>query len=144
MICIETSRFGRIQLAEDAVITVKGGLIGLPEHREFVIVKHHSETPFYWFQATTSPTLALVIMEPRLFRPDYNPPLPAGLLDELNAAAPEEISLFAIVTIPQGHPEQMTANLLGPLAINISGRTAKQLVLDDRLYSHREPIMAQG
>ena len=35
----------------------------------------------------------------------------------------------------------MTANLLGPLAINPASRLARQLVLDDSVYSHRQPII---
>lgn len=142
MICIETSRFGRLQMTEEAVIKVEGGLIGLPGHQDFVLIKHQGEAPFYWLQATTSPTLAVVVIDPLLFKPNYNPPLPAALLSDLGASSPKEINLFVIVTIPQGRPNQMTANLLGPLAINIDRRRAKQLILDDRLYSHREPILS--
>jgi flagellar assembly factor FliW len=61
----------------------------------------------------------------------------------LEAASKEEISIFVIVTIPPGEPENMTANLLGPLVVNTQTRLARQLVLDERRYSHRYPILAE-
>jgi flagellar assembly factor FliW len=84
--------------------------------------------------------LALVLVNPVLFKEDYNPALPESLYDELKAKS-GDISLFAIVTIPAGRPQDMTANLLGPLAINPASRLARQLVLDDSVYTHRQPII---
>jgi flagellar assembly factor FliW len=62
----------------------------------------------------------------------------------LEAGVAGDLSLFAIVTIPVGNPMGLTANLLGPVALNPVRRLARQLVLDDRLYSHRHPVMADA
>ncbi|MDR2404945.1 MAG: flagellar assembly protein FliW [Deltaproteobacteria bacterium] len=135
---IATKRFGEMEVPEESIITVLGGVIGFPELIRYVLIQRPNDKPFYWLQCLDDPTLALVLVNPVLFKNDYQPTLPQGLEEELGEG---EISLFAIVTIPPGKPQEMTANLLGPLALNPTSRKARQLVLDDRLYTHRHPII---
>ncbi|MDR3153741.1 MAG: flagellar assembly protein FliW [Deltaproteobacteria bacterium] len=140
MLKINTQRFGVMDIPEISVVTVLGGIIGFPELTRYVLIQRPHDAPFYWLQCLDDPTLALVLVNPVLFKSDYAPELPRGILEELGAGD-GEITLFAIVTIPQGRPQDMTANLLGPLAMNPATRKARQLVLDDRLYTHRHPII---
>ena len=69
--------------------------------------------------------------------------MPLSINEELDIQAPGELALFVIVTIPAGSPQDMTANLLGPVVLNHRSRRAKQLVLDDRLYSHRFRVIQE-
>ena len=138
---IQTSRFGELEIDDSSVISITGGLIGFPEQERYIILRHNPQSPFFWFQAVERPDLAFVIVDPKVFKPDYDAPLPKALLAGLKASSPDDINIFVIVTIPQGKPEAMTANLLGPVVINSSSKLARQLVLDERLYSHCHPIM---
>ncbi|MDR1545640.1 MAG: flagellar assembly protein FliW [Deltaproteobacteria bacterium] len=141
MIKLESKRFGEMEIPEESIVKVLGGVIGFPALTSYVLIQRAHDAPFYWLQSVDDPTMALVLVDPVLFKSDYRPALPEGLREELQAAEDEPIALFAIVTIPQGRPQDMTANLLGPLAVNPAKRLAKQLVLDDRLYAHRHPIL---
>ncbi len=141
MIKINTKRFGEMEFPEDAMVRVLGGLIGLSGYENFVIIRYQDDSPFYWLQCVDDPELALVMIDPHLFKPDYDPPIPLSLNAELDVQAPGELSVFVIVTIPAGNPGAMTANLLGPMVVNPRSRRAKQLVLDDRLYSHRYRVI---
>jgi flagellar assembly factor FliW len=141
LIRISTQRFGEMEFSEESVITVLGGIIGFPSLVRYVLIQRPNDAPFYWLQSLEDPTMALVLVNPVLFKADYDPRLPEALNEEL-AAEPGQITLFAIVTIPLGRPQDMTANLLGPLALNPASRLARQLVLDDRHYTHRQPIMS--
>ncbi|MBF0529576.1 MAG: flagellar assembly protein FliW, partial [Deltaproteobacteria bacterium] len=139
---IQTSRFGEIEIDAGTIIEVPGGLIGFPEEQKYLLIRHKPDSPFYWFQALNDPDLAFVIVNPAVFKPDYQIPYPASLLTAMKASAPEDLSLFVIVTIPRGNPKGMTANLLGPLVVNTPARLGKQLVLDENKYSHRYPLMS--
>jgi len=141
MIKINTKRFGEMEFSEDSVVTVIGGLIGLSGYENFIIIRYQDDSPFYWLQCVDEPELALVMVNPLLFKPDYDPPIPLSVNQELDIQAAAELSVFVIVTIPAGNPQDMTANLLGPLVVNPRSRRAKQLVLDDRLYSHRYRVI---
>ena len=46
------------------------------------------------------------------------------------------------VNITPGDPLEITANLLGPVAINLQKKLAKQIVLHHSSYSTRHPIPA--
>ncbi len=127
-------------VSESSVVRVAGGLIGLAGQENFVIIQHQDNTPFYWLQSVDEPELALVMVNPLLFKEDYDPPIPLSVHQELDIQNAGEISIFVIVTIPAGNPQGMTANLLGPLVVNPRSRQARQLVLDDRIYSHRFQI----
>lgn len=141
MITIHTKRFGEMEFSEDSVVRVIGGLIGLSGHENFIVIRHEDDSPFYWLQCVDDPELALVMVNPLLFKADYDPPVPLSVTQELDVQSSGELSVFTIVTIPPGNPQDMTANLLGPVVINPRSRRAKQLVLDDRLYSHRYRVI---
>jgi flagellar assembly factor FliW len=137
-----TQRFGEMEIHPDSVVTVIGGIIGFPDLTRYVLIQRPHDAPFYWLQCLDDPTLALVLVDPVLFKSDYAPSLPQGLAHDLGDGG-GKVVLFAIVTIPQGRPQDMTANLLGPLAMNPATRRARQLVLDDRLFTHRHPIIPE-
>lgn len=138
---ITTTRFGIVNVDEGSVLRVPGGIIGFSDQQRYVIIEHKPGSPFYWFQALDRPELAFVIIDPLLFKPDYEVPLSTALLGELQVEDPAEVSIYVIVTIPQGRPREMTANLIGPLVINTRARVARQIVLDDEAYSLRHPLM---
>jgi len=141
MIKISTKRFGEMEFSEDSVVRVAGGLIGLSGYENFIIIRYQDDSPFYWLQCVDEPELALVMVNPLLFKADYDPPIPLSVTQELDIQSAGELTVFTIVTIPAGNPQDMTANLLGPLVVNPRSRRAKQLVLDDRLYSHRYRVI---
>ena len=142
MIKINTNRFGEMEFSEEAVVRVLGGLIGLGGLENYVIIRYQDDSPFYWLQSVDDPDLALVMVNPLAFMPGYAPPITQAVAEELEAGGAAELSLFVIVTIPPGNPRGLTANLLGPVVVNPGRRLARQMVLDDRLYSHRHPVLA--
>jgi len=92
---------------------------------------------FYWLQAVERPDLAFVVCDPRLFVPDYCVPVK---LDELSRSTsdPSAAQVFIIVNKVDNI---LTGNLQGPLVVNVETREARQLVLSDRRYSTRHPLM---
>jgi flagellar assembly factor FliW len=129
-----------MEFSEESILHVVGGIIGFPELHGYVLIQRPNDAPFYWLQSIDDPSLALVLLDPQIFKPDYQPHLPEGLKAELQAED-QPVTLFSIITIPPGRPQDMTANLLGPLAVCPQSHRARQLVLDDRLYTHRYPIL---
>jgi len=86
--------------------------------------------------------VAFVLVNPFLFRPDYELDIDDIDLAEIRIDDPEEALIFSIVTIPaDGSP--MTANLQGPLVINKEQRLARQAVLTDPRWKTRHDIVAE-
>ena len=139
---IETSQFGTIQIAEDKIITMPAGMPGFPGRRRFVILEREETLPFYWYQCVDDPDLALVIMDPYLFKPDYSVDLNPALKEmSWEADGRDSLRLYVVVNASEGVPEKITANLIGPLVINTRKREAVQIVIYDSRYSHRYPIL---
>ena len=54
-------------------------------------------------------------------------------------AGEEAIKVYVVVNTNRG-PERITANLMGPLVMNLKKREVAQVVLHDARYSHQTPI----
>jgi len=142
---IETTRFGQIRIQTDKIINMPLGVPGFPDQRQFVILEHRQDSPFHWYQSVDEPALAFVITDPFLFKPDYRVDIPK-VLTELGwdpDTQLDQLQLYVIVNIPKGRPDQMTANLMGPILVNQLTREAVQVVLTDGKYSHKIPLMTE-
>lgn len=139
---VQTTRFGMIQIEEEKIIFMPRGVLGFPQAKRFCILKHKADSPFFWLQAVDDPALAFVMTNPRLFKPDYRVDIkPAGLaMGWENEQNEVPVECYVIVTIPEGAPEKMTANLMGPVLINPKAREAVQIVLSDESYPHNYPL----
>jgi flagellar assembly factor FliW len=142
---IPTTRFGTLEIREDQIIRVPTGIIGFPEQKRYVLLEHQKDSAFLWFQAVDNEALAFVVMNPLLFQPDYAFELSSEDRQTLEIQNGQgEIQTLAIINMaPRGKDEramEITANLLGPIVINIQRRLAKQLILDGYPYSHRHPL----
>lgn len=139
---ITTSRFGEIEIDEASVVRMPEGMLGFGEIGEFVIVQQNEESPFLWFQAVREPNLAFVIVDPFTFFPDYEVLLSNNDIEALGCSELGSLAVFAVVVIPE-NPEDMTANLRGPIVINADNKVARQVVLNDDRYSPHQSIMQE-
>jgi flagellar assembly factor FliW len=87
--------------------------------------------------------LRFAVINPLLFRSDYSPNINKEEIEELSIKQPEDILLYTIVTIAE-NPLQSTANLIGPVIINKTKRTGRQVIIEDERYSTREPILRKN
>lgn len=129
-----SSRFGELEFTAEDVVTVPRGLLGFPDSREYVVIEHREGSPFRWLQSTTEPALAFLVVDPATYVPDYAPDMPDDAANQLQVDNETTILVYTIVTIPAGHPEEMTLNLAGPVVINCDRQLAFQVVLQDERY----------
>ncbi|SHJ23081.1 flagellar assembly factor FliW [Desulfatibacillum alkenivorans DSM 16219] len=141
---IETTRFGTLEVTEDKIISMPSGMIGFGEYKRFIIVQHNADSPFFWYQAVDEPGLAFVLTNPNYFMPEYQAP-PSVVKRETgwegDLADSEDLELYVTVRIPPDDPENMTANLIGPIVVNNKTMEAVQLVIAKSKYSHRHKIL---
>lgn len=138
---INTRDFGKIKINSNDIITFENGLIGLENMKRFVLLGNPDVKEWLvWLQSLDDEELALVVMQPKLIRPDYMPKLTKEDKEELEIEN-DNVLIYSIVVVPQD-VNQMTANLKAPLVVNIKNNKAKQIILDDDKYSIRELILA--
>ena len=138
---VETTRFGRLEVDPELVLTFPEGLIGFEQCKHYIVVRHEANSAFRWLQSLEEPHVAFPIVEPVEFCDDYAPTISDGdaRFRELTAEAPT--LLFTIVTVPKRSSHEMTANLLAPLVINGLTRRGKQVIVQDEGYTTRHKIM---
>ncbi len=137
---INTSRFGGIEVEDQSVVNMPEGMLGFAEFKQFVLIQHNQGSPFLWYQAVDEPNLAFVMVDPFTFFPDYEVLLSRDDLDALEAVELGNLAVFSVVVIPE-NPEDMTANLRGPVLINVDKKIARQVVLNDERYSPHQRIL---
>jgi len=135
---LNTSRFGTIEVDENRVITFTKGLLGFPRYKKFVLIEPNDEGYFWWMQSTESPDLAFVVTDPSLFVPSYRVPMKADQMQEIGLSSLDESQVFVIVN---KRDQVLTGNLQGPLVIHVASRTGAQLVLSDKRFTTRVPLV---
>lgn len=139
---IETSRFGKVEIKTEDVLTFPEGLLGFSDLRKFVILDDPNDDIFAWLQSCELPSIAFPVLEPELFAEAYKVALTKSDLEALKIADQKKARFFSIITIPED-PTQMTANMKAPIVINIEAKLARQCVLQDNNLAIREPIFVK-
>lgn len=136
-----TTRFGEIDVEDDLMITMPGGIIGFERCRRFIVLHFDGNSPFRWFQCIDDGAVAFPIIDPWDFNPDYAPSISDADAVQLQIDHDTPKLVFAIVTIPRHDPRRVTANLLGPLVINVETRLGKQVIVTNEQYTTKHSIM---
>ncbi|MDR2404512.1 MAG: flagellar assembly protein FliW [Spirochaetaceae bacterium] len=138
---IATKAYGTIDVDEGQKIRFPSGLFGFESLRDYVLLDAERQ-PFYWLQSIDVEQVAFILVNPFLFRPDYEVDISDEELREIDISTPEKALIFSIVTIP-ANGDPMTANLQGPLVINRELKTGKQAVLTDPRWRTKHDIMEE-
>lgn len=135
---IETSRFGQLEVDPTRLMTFDEGILGFPAQKQYALIQTGEGSGFYWLQSVCTRDLAFVVCDPRLFVADFQVPVKLEDLETIGLTTPEEAQVFIIVNKMN---ELLTGNLQGPLVVNVNTRKGRQLVLSDKRYSTRHPLM---
>jgi len=140
---INTSRFGRIDIDAGDVLRFPSGLPGLEDCREWALLADSSNDALGWLQSTTRPDVALAVVSPRRFVPDYQVRIPRS---ELTPLAIADIRQAQVVLVVGTNGKTLTLNLKAPIVINLEARTGRQVVasgelpLQYELNQDRQPL----
>lgn len=127
---INTSRFGRIDVDAGDIIRFPSGLPGLEDCREWALLADSTNDALGWLQCTTRGDMALAVVSPRRFVPDYQVRIPRS---ELTPLAISDISQAQVVVVVGKTDTTLTLNLKAPIVINLEARTGRQVVASGEL-----------
>jgi flagellar assembly factor FliW len=125
---VVTSRFGALQAAPADILQFDEGLIGLSHCRRWVVLADAQNPALAWLQNLDDPDVAVGVVSPRRFVPDYRLRVSPQELDGLGVADLREAQVVAIVS---RHAEGLAVNLRAPLVINVAQRRGRQVVAKD-------------
>ncbi|HEX4807148.1 MAG TPA: flagellar assembly protein FliW [Conexibacter sp.] len=125
---IDSTRFGRIEVAPDSAIDFPQGLAGLGSRR-FTLVARAADDAFLWLHSLEDPALALPVTDPRRFFADF----------ALEPAPPAAATVYVTVRASE-RLEDFTANLRAPLVI--LGGIGEQVLNEAPDAELRAPLFA--
>lgn len=138
---VRTTRFGTLQIADDRIIEFPRGLLGFAGCTRFCLLEPGDQAAFFWLQSLEDPALAFVVTDPSLFVPEFSVPIRPEQMVELKLGRLDDAQVFVIVNKID---QQLTGNLQGPLVVNTITRTGEQLVLAEKRWTTRHPLMNVG
>lgn len=129
----KTRLFGEINIADDKLITLENGMIGLPEMQRFALIfdeEKEGQGRIKWFQSMDDPHTAFPVLDPTVIREDYTPTVNDELLQPLGELTPENTFILTTVTVPK-NIEEMSINLKAPIIINMDTCKGAQIIVED-------------
>jgi flagellar assembly factor FliW len=112
---LKSTRFGDVELADDAVVEFPSGLIGLRGHR-YALLPHGPDGVFVWLHSMDDPDLALPVTRPWGFFPNYEVELSDSEAERIGVSDPAEAEVYVTVRAAE-EAENFSANLRAPIII---------------------------
>jgi len=125
---IQTHHFGPVEIEVDDVLLFPRGIIALEDCRHWVLLADAENAALAWLQCVTQPEIAVPVVSPRRFAPEYQVRLTRGQLSPLELSQFDQAYVLAIVS--RGD-DQLTLNLKAPLIINLGRRIGRQVITTD-------------
>ena len=138
---VETKPYGTVEVDERQKILFPYGILGFEKLKHYVLLDARQQ-PFYWLQSCDAVEVAFVLINPRIFQPEYILEIPTEELEEIGIKKVEDALDFVIVTIPED-PSKMTANLQGPIIVNRNTRVGRQSISLNLKWMVRHVIMEE-
>ncbi|MDP9377750.1 MAG: flagellar assembly protein FliW [Actinomycetota bacterium] len=139
MVQHESTRFGLLEVDENAVLEFPAGLIGLPSTR-WTLVTVDPDSVFLWLQSLEDPALALPVTNPWLFFPDFSVELPNSDVERVGTDDPSQVQVLVTVRA-SSEKSEMSANLRAPIVIY--GGRGHQIISEDKDAPVRAPLFPQ-
>ncbi len=95
---------------------------------EFDLAEVGGAPGLYTLRDTAGENLRLFLIDPTFYVPDYLPQLTEADLAALQASTSAELDVYVVANLQSGAP---VVNLLAPIVVNPTTRTATQLILED-------------
>jgi flagellar assembly factor FliW len=126
---IDSTRFGRIEVAPDSAIVFPNGLAGL-DSKTFTLIARAQDDAFVWLHSLEDPALALPLADPRRFFSAF----------ALEPAPAEGAAIYVTVRASE-RIEEFTANLRAPLVI--ADGIGRQVINEAPGAELRAPLFAE-
>ena len=138
---VHSDLLGSFTIPGGSAIDFPSGLLGFPDCHRFALVRAGTDA-VYWLQSLDETSLGFLLVDPFVHFADYSVDIPANDAAELSANDAAEMAVLAIVTLPStSSPDaRPTANLQGPVAINLRLRRGMQIICPDVDYGVRRPF----
>src|SRR5438105_14820714 len=125
---IATTHFGPVEIEIDDILVFPRGLVAFEDCRHWVLLSDEENPALAWLQSVSAAEVALPVVSPRRFAPEYSVHLSRGHLLPLELSQFDQAYVLAVVSQSDG---DLTLNLKAPLIINLDRRLGRQVITSD-------------
>lgn len=141
---INSAVFGPLEVDSKDVFHLSEGLYGFDAIHQYALISREDEdVTWQWFQAVDDAVPCFVVFNPYDIVDGYYPEIEKNDLRALGCQNPEDLSYLVIAVVPED-VTHTTVNLKSPIILNRRTRTARQVILSNRDYPIRFPIVDAG
>ncbi len=116
------------------LLTFPEGLVGAPDWKHFILQWIDEQEGMGVLQSLDAPPLSFPVIDPRQIDPEYRPNLSPEDRQALGTPQDDALLWLCILNI-QPDSLLISANLLGPLAVNAAKGLARQVILSGSGYA---------
>jgi flagellar assembly factor FliW len=139
-VTIDSTRFGAIEVSDDALLEFPNGLIGLGGSRYTLIGRDESH-PFLWLHSVDDPSLAIPVARPGLFFADYTVEIADSEATRIGITDAAEADVYVTVRAADTI-EGFRANLRAPILI--AGGRGHQVINEAPDCPVRAPLFSEN
>lgn len=125
---IYTTRFGTLTVQPQDELLFEEGLIGLEDCRRWVVLTDSNNAALGWLQSLDQGHIALGVVSPRRFVPEYQLRVDRTDLNSLGLATVRDAEVVAITSRWESG---LTLNLRAPIVINVEKKLGCQVIAKD-------------
>lgn len=122
---VPSTRFGKLQVEHQDLLLMPQGLIGFETCRHWVLLADEGQSNVAWLHSVGLANVALPVISPRRFAPDYRVHVTERDLTRLKMRGGDQVFVLTVVS---KNGMTLTTNLKSPLLINATQRVGIQIV----------------
>jgi flagellar assembly factor FliW len=135
---IDSTRFGALEVPDDAVLEFPNGLIGLGGTR-YTLIAREGSAPFLWLHSLDDPSLAIPVTNPWFFFSSYEVEVSDSEAERIGVTDASQADVY--VTVRAGETiEDFRANLRAPILV--AGGRGHQ-VINEAATSVQTPLFEE-
>jgi flagellar assembly factor FliW len=115
-VTLQSTRFGEVEIPEEAVIEFPQGLIGLGGSR-YTLLARSDDAAFVWLHSLDDPALALPLTNPWRFFDSYEVEIADDEAERIGIVSDDDTSVYVTVRAAESL-EDFSANLRAPILVS--------------------------
>lgn len=133
--------YNSVDNTNDMIFYFSKGIYGFEEHHQFEFINQTDDVnnPFRLMVSLKNPKISFIVVPPTYIHDSYEIKINDLDLLELGVKDQNDVFVLGIVSIPQ-EKNCLYVNLKSPIALSMSSKRGKQIILENDNYSIRHTV----